>query len=594
MTMEMVKLTINDREVQAPVGSTVLQAAQLTGIDIPTLCHHPALKPAGSCRICVVEIKGQRVLQTACTFPVMEGMEVQTETPRVVAARKLVMDLLFSERNHYCPYCEISGSCELQSLGYRCGLDHWVYPTYLNSFPVDATHKYLLMDHNRCVLCGRCIRACSELVANHTLGLRQRGAKSMIHADMGLPWAESTCVSCGTCAQVCPTGTLTDKRSAYTGRNDQVLYTPSACGQCSLGCGMKIVTRNDSVLRLEGDWEAEPNGGLLCEKGRFVPLFDRRERLTNPRIRRNGRLDTASWEEAITCVAERLRGAKNGALGALTTSRATNEALFLLGRIFRETLQATNISLLQEASCVKIAERAGSFSDLALADLIVVAGADPLKDQPVAAFLVKRRVDEGGRLILVGDGDNGLAPLANMVTAPEEIGRAVEIAGRAETPVVLYGAGLTAAQVKALHALAGKAAFIALEPGGNTRAAKASGLEGTFDPAAAGVLYVLLGEQDGDGADPIDRIGREVFLIVQASHASALTARADVVLPMALWSERSGSLTNTEGRVLPLRRAVEPAGEAKADWEILAQLAKKLGLNIGASLDEVAAASRKA
>lgn len=594
MTMEMVKLTINGRDGEAPAGSTILQAAQRMGIDIPTLCHHAALKPAGACRICVVEVKGQRVLQTACTFPVTEGMEVQTESPRVTGARKLVVDLLFSERNHYCPYCEMSGSCELQSLGYRHGLNHWVYPTYLNAFPVDASHRYLLMEHNRCVLCGRCIRACGELVANHTLGLRQRGAKSMIHADVGIPWGESTCVSCGTCAQVCPTGTLTDKRSAYMGRNDQVTYVPSACSQCSLGCGMKIVTRNDSVLRLEGDWEAEPNGGLLCEKGRFAPLFDQRVRLTQPLIRRNGRLDAASWEEALACVAERLRGAKDGALGALTTSQATNEALYLAGRIFRETLQATNLSLLQETSCAAIIEREGSFADLFSADLVVLAGADPLKDQPVAAFLVKRRVDEGARLVLVGDEENGLAPFASMIVAPEEIDRAVEIAGRAEAPFVLYGAGLTTAQSEALKGLAGKASFIALEPGGNTRAAKASGLDGTFDPAAAKVLYVLLGEQDGDGADPIDRIGREVFLIVQACHASAVTARADVVLPMALWSERSGSLTNTEGRVLPLRRAVEPAGEAKTDWEILALLAKKLGLNIGASLDEVAAAIRKA
>lgn len=204
--MTMVTISMNGQEVSAPSGSTILQAAKLAGIDIPTLCHHQALVPVGACRICLVEVAGQRSLQTACTFPINSGMQVQTESPRVVSARKLVLDLLFSERNHYCMYCEMSGDCELQNLGYRYGIDHWVYPAYTKPFPVDATHKYILMEHNRCVLCWRCMRACGELVANHTLGLRQRGAETMIHADMNLPFGESSCVSCGTCRQVCPTG----------------------------------------------------------------------------------------------------------------------------------------------------------------------------------------------------------------------------------------------------------------------------------------------------------------------------------------------------------------------------------------------------
>jgi formate dehydrogenase major subunit len=591
--MEMANITINGQAISAPVGSTILQAAMSANIDIPTLCNHRSLRPAGSCRICVVEVRGQRVLQTACTFPITEGMEVETETPRVVGARKLVIDLLFSERNHYCPYCEMSGSCELQSLGYRYGLNHWVYPTYLRPFPVDASHKYLLMEHNRCVLCGRCYRACDELAANHTLGLRQRGAKSMIHADVGIPWGESSCISCGTCAQVCPTGTLTDKRSAYMGRNDQMQYVDSACSQCSMGCGMKIVTRNDRVLRIEGDWDAGFGGGLLCEKGRFAPLFDQRERLTRPLIRKNGRLEAAGWDEALRVAAERIGGGKGGELGVLTSSNATNEALYLAGRLFRDALKTANIGLLNEASSETPAKPGGLFADLAKSDIIVLAGADPVRDQPVASFLLKQNVDAGGRLILVGDEENGLAPFACMIVGMDDIGQAVEVAERAENPLVLYGSGLTGKAAETLKRLEGKAVFIALEPGVNTRAAKAYGLDGQFQPSDAKVLYVLLGEQSGDGADPIGRIGKESFVIAQACYASAVTRRADVVLPMAIWSERAGSLTNTEGRLLKLNRAVEPAGEAKADWEILALLAERLGLKIGSSPDEVAAAIRK-
>jgi formate dehydrogenase major subunit len=168
--MTMANITINGQKISAKAGITVLQAAREAGIDIPTLCDHPALSPVGACRMCIVEIKGQRALQTSCTFPVIEGMEIQTDSKMVTDARKLVLDMIFSERNHFCPYCEMSGSCELQDLGYRYHVDHWVFSTYTKAFPLDATHKYYLMEHNRCVLCGRCIRACDELVANHTLG----------------------------------------------------------------------------------------------------------------------------------------------------------------------------------------------------------------------------------------------------------------------------------------------------------------------------------------------------------------------------------------------------------------------------------------
>ncbi len=591
--MEMAKITINGQAVSAPAGITILQAARQAKIDIPTLCDHPALRPAGSCRICVVEVKGQRVLQTACTFPITSGMEILTESPRVVGARKLILDLLFSERNHYCPYCEMSGSCELQSLGYRYGINHWVYPTYLNAFPVDASHRYLLMEHNRCVLCGRCFRACGELVANHTLGLRQRGARSMIHADLGLPWGESTCVSCGTCAQVCPTGTLIDKRSAYMGRNAQMRYVESACSQCSVGCGMKVVTRNDSVLRLEGDWDTKVSGGLLCQKGRFAPLYDSRERVLRPLVRRDGSQEAAGWEEALRAAAEGLRGGKRD-LGVLASSNATTEALYLTGRLFKETLKAGRIGLLNPAVSEALGKPEGSLADLAGSDLILLAGADPLRDQPVVAFLIKRAVDGGARLVLVGGGEaNGLAPFASMTLTMDGLDQAVQMAERAANPVVLYGAAVPEGAAGALKRLQKKAAFIALEPGVNTRAAKTFGLAGTLQPSGIKALYLLLGEEAGEGAELAGNIDKDAFVVVQSCFVSPLTRRADVVLPMAIWSERSGSLTNTEGRTLQVQRAVDPAGEAKPDWEILALLAERLGVKVGASLEDVAAALRK-
>jgi formate dehydrogenase major subunit len=280
----MVTLTIDGQQVTAEAGQTVLEAAQQAGIHIPTLCHHPALAPVGACRLCLIEISKFQPLYPACAYQVVEGLKVETRSERVEKARRFVLELLFSERNHYCMYCEMSGNCELQDLGYEYGLDHWVYPTYTQRFPVDASREAFIMDHNRCVLCRRCVRACDELVANHTLGMRQRGARTMISADLDVPFGDSSCISCGTCLQVCPTGALIDKRSAFmgVGRNVELERVKSVCSQCSVGCGIEIVTRGGNVLRIDGDWDAAPNRGVLCEKGRFAPLQDGRPRITSP------------------------------------------------------------------------------------------------------------------------------------------------------------------------------------------------------------------------------------------------------------------------------------------------------------------------
>ena len=585
----MVNITMNGQKVSAPPGSTILQAAKQAGIDIPTLCDHPALIPIGACRICVVEVQGQRTLITACTFPITEGMVVETESSQVVSARKFILDMLFSERNHYCPFCEASGDCELQKLGYRYGLDHWIYPTYTKPFPIDASHKHLMMEHGRCVLCGRCERACSDLVANHTLGLRNRGNAAMIHCDADLPWGESSCISCGTCSQVCPTGAIFHRRSSFMGRDVQTEQIKSTCNQCSMGCGTEIITRAGNVLRIQGDWDAKVSGGRLCEYGRFRVLYDERQRVTRPLLRRGGKLEPVSWDEALQAVADRIGRVNAYELGVLTSSNCTNEALYLLGKLFRQELKAANVGLLNTVAPKLIDKPQGSLAEAARSDVILVVGANPVKDQPVLSFLVKRSVDKGARLVVVDGKDNGLAPFASMTLEMSEINKAIEVAERAQQPIVLYGAGVTEEAAGALKKLYGKAAFVALEPGVNTHAAVAFGLANGFRPSTVKVLYALLGEQDCDGKDVLKGIDKNAFIAVQASFISPLTQQADVVLPMTIWSEREGSLTNIEGRVQKVNKAVEPAGEAKPDWEVLSLLAEKLGKRLGASLDEISA-----
>lgn len=585
--MSQVIVTIDNIEVKVRPGTTILAAAKEAGIDIPTLCNHRALSPTGACRVCVVEVEGQRTLQAACVFPVAEGMKIKTDSDRVVKARKLVLDMIFAERNHFCPFCEASGDCELQNLGYRYGIDHWAYETYSKPYPLDATREFFLMDHNRCILCGRCIRACDELVGNHTLGLQQRGTRSMVGADTNTPFGESTCVSCGTCLQVCPTGAIFDGRGSYMGREVQVEHIRSTCSQCSIGCGIEIATRGGNVLRVKGDWDAEVNKGLLCRKGRFERLYDGRKRVKSPLLRQGGRLQEVSWEEALKATAERLKDADAGGVGVLTSSNATNEALFMLSALLGE-IKVTNIGLLNDASAGLSGIRKGALADIAKGDVILVVGADPVRNQPVASFLIKRAVDKGARLIVVDDADNDLACLATMKFGVPEVRKAVDVAARAENPVVIYGERVPPPAVGALEALRQRAVFIALEPGVNTQAAVAFGLKNGFKASAVKTLFVLFGEEQWDGKGvELGEIGKDAFVAVVSSYISPLTDRADVVLPMAIWSERSGTITNVEGRVQKVCAAVDPEGEAKPDWEIISLLARMLGKKIDESPDKM-------
>jgi predicted molibdopterin-dependent oxidoreductase YjgC len=351
---------------------------------------------------------------------------------------------------------------------------------------------------------------------------------------------------------------------------------------------MEIVTRGGNVLKIKSDWDAEVSGGRLCEYGRFDPLYDVRKRITSPMLRLRGKLEPVSWDEALQAVTDRVGKASAKDLGVLASTYSTNEALYLLAKLFREELKATNVGVLNDVA-PKLSEKRGSLADIIISDVILVVGCDPLKDQPVSSFFVKRSVDKGARLIVVDGKDNGLAPFSYMNLEMADISKAIEIAERAAHPVVLYGAGVTDKAATALKKLQGKASFVAIENGVNTRAAAALGLNNGFKPSGVKVLFTLLGEQKMDDEYVSKNVDKKAFVIAQASFVSPLTERADVVLPMAVWSERSGSLTNTEGRVLKVNKAVEPKGEAKPDWEVLSLLANKLGKKLGTSLNEISA-----
>jgi formate dehydrogenase major subunit len=591
-----VNLTINGCAVQARAGQTVYEAAAAAGIRIPVLCHHPRLKPQGACRICLVEIEKQRGLQPSCTFPVTEGMVVRTDTPAVIASRKASLHLIFSERTHYCMFCPASGSgettdCELQRLGYEHGLDCWTYaPNYRKQWPVDASRKFFVMDHGRCILCRRCIRACEEIAANHTLGLTQRGARAMICADDEVPFGESTCVSCGTCLQVCPTGALHDRESAYLGHESQVTRTAATCVSCAMGCGIHAITRDNHLLRVEGDWDA-PNGGLLCAAGRFEVVEPKPARILQPLIKRDGRQIEADWDEALAQVAGKFKEAH--LVAGVASPRLTSESLAAFACFFHDVLESSEVALLQgEVPPLDLGAMA-SLRDVADSDCIALIGGNPGENQKVLRHLVRRALDNGARLLIVNDESTDLDPWAELHLDLEDISfhaaspfeklrttyhlrvsgvlqlrKAMEPAQR---PVLLYGSGLSSTVYAALRSLPEKARFLPLVKGANAVGAARLGLDSR--PVRGDALYVLLGDDLPDG----QALPQSEFSVVQAACRSPWTDAADVVLPSPTWAEQRGHIINLEGRRLPVVPLLQAPASVQAHLQTFVKLAERMG-----------------
>ncbi|MCE0521809.1 MAG: bidirectional hydrogenase complex protein HoxU [Methylacidiphilales bacterium] len=205
-------LTIDDKPVSADENETILQAASDAGIKIPTLCHLEGLSDVGACRLCLTEVAGSNKLLPACVTKVAEGMEVKTNSERLRKYRLMILELLFAERNHICAVCVANRHCDLQNLAAAHGMTHVRFPYQYPNVPVDASHDWFVMDHNRCILCTRCVRVCDEIEGAHTWDVMGRGANSRVITDLNQPWGESeTCTSCSKCVQVCPTGALSSK-----------------------------------------------------------------------------------------------------------------------------------------------------------------------------------------------------------------------------------------------------------------------------------------------------------------------------------------------------------------------------------------------
>lgn len=625
----MYHLKIDDKEIDVPKGTTVLNAARIAEIDIPTLCDHPNLEPYGGCRLCLVEVEGARTLQPSCTLPVVNDMVVHTKTEKVKTARKFVLSMLFSERNHFCPFCQVSGGdCELQNAAYNEDMTHWPLQPNWQPFEVDASHPYFILDHNRCILCHRCVRACGELVGNYTLGMEERGSKTLLVADLGIPLGSSSCISCGTCVQICPTGALIDRWSAYRGHESDVTRTESICVGCSIGCGIEVISRNNNFIRVDGNWDADINKGVLCEIGRFYPLDEKRERIATPLVRKNGTLKAATWEEALTLISEKFTpfiGKKDDGVAAIASTRLPAEALFSFKQLFSDNFGSLMVTSTEEGRYTSVISDLavnsgifeGTLQDLEKADAILTIGTDLTKDHQLAGFFVKRLIGSGTKVIPVSyqaGGMDAFTPYSTVISkknalafvqaleslisgqlvdsqnqltelSHSDIQKLADLLLNAKNAAIVFGTDFEAKQLDTiLNILVNiskkvNARIISFKGNANSLAASQFGLEKPFKINGHKAAYIALGDEE-PSQTLLQKVENSPYLVVQASYHSSLTAKADVVFPVTNWLEQEGHYVNANGKIQMANRTIIPSEEFRSNLDVLNLISEKLDFSI--------------
>jgi formate dehydrogenase major subunit len=413
-----VNLTIDGVSVSVPEGTSVMHAASLSGVTVPKLCATDSLEPFGSCRLCLVEIEGRRGYPASCTTPVAEGIKVHTQTPKLADIRRGVMELYISDHPLDCLTCATNGDCELQDMAGAVGLRDVRYgyegENHLKSVK-DTSNPYFTFDPSKCIVCSRCVRACEEVQGTFALTIQGRGFDSKVSAG-NKDFKDSECVSCGACVQACPTATLIENTIIEAGVPEHSVTT--TCAYCGVGCSFHAEMKGEEVVRMTPNKDGGANHGHSCVKGRFAWGYaTHKDRITTPMIRKSihDPWEKVTWDVAINYAAIEIQRIQKkygrDSVGAISSSRCTNEEVYVVQKLVRAALGNNNVD-----TCARVChsptgyglkqtlgESAGTqnFDSVMHSDVIMIIGANPTDGHPVFASQMKRRLREGAKLIIV-------------------------------------------------------------------------------------------------------------------------------------------------------------------------------------------------
>ncbi len=614
---DLIHLTIDGKAVQAAPGTLLINAARQVGIEIPSFCYYDGLSQPAACRMCLVEVEKTPKLQVACTLPVGEGMVVHTGSPVVHEARRGTVEFLLTNHPLDCPVCDKGGECELQDMTFSYGMGESRFLEQKQHFDEEQWSPVVFYDKPRCILCYRCVRICDEGMGVKALGVGNRGSVSIIEPNK---LDHLDCDECGMCIDICPVGALTSGTYRYKTRPWEMKHVGTICTHCADGCKTTLGVRNNEIIRGNNRDRSGLNGEFLCIKGRYAADFvNSPERLQSPMIRRNGKLEPASWSEALSAAAAKLNEVKasGGNFGVIGSNHTSNEESYFLQKFAREILGTNNIDHHRTGDVATLLDALSgrqetgkqdalaSTADLYDHKAILIISSDLSQQHPFLAFQIRanyRHHDAHVYTVTPGPVREQSIAVRSIITVPgRELADVESLREQLKNEtelVIVFGDTIKGNAIRTLVAFGDSLGipvkYVCLVDYSNSRGAADMGLSPDLGPgyqpvAGHGLAYdEILAASSLDvlwvvGANPLKHTALatgNTFVIVQDLFLTETAARADILLPAASAYEKHGTVTNVCGEVQRLKGGVQVMG-AKPDLEIFGLLAKEMGANIG-------------
>ena len=602
----MVKVLVDGTPVDVPAGSSALQACEAAGKEIPRFCYHERLSVAGNCRMCLVQVVRAPKLVASCGFPVAEGMQILTDTDVVRRARRAVMEFLLINHPLDCPICDQGGECDLQDQAYGYGSGVSRYQEAKRAVTDKELGPLVKTVMTRCIQCSRCVRFSTEVAGTPELGIVSRGENAEVTT-----YVEKALTSelSGNLIDICPVGALTAKPTAFRARSWEYKKTDSIDVMDAVGTNIQIQARGAEVMRIVPRINDEVNEEWLSDKGRFSVDGLKKRRLDHPWVRVHGKLHKASWQDTLVSMARRFEGVSGDRIGAIAGDLCDVESLCALKDLMT-ALGSSHTDCRQDGAWYDMRSRSGYLFNSGItgideADALLLIGSIPRHEAPVLNARIRKQYLHKGR---------GGFPVASIGALPVDLTYNVDVLGEgpevltrlldgseafaevlktAKRPMIILGHGaLTRPDAQAVYEatlqLAHQTGVITQDWNGlnilHTAASRVGALDIGFVPGSRGfavtnmlrggveILWLL-------GADdfPLDKISKDTFVIYQGHHGDAAAARADIILPGAAYTEKSGTYVNTAGEVQRALRAVFPPGQAREDWQIIRAFSEVAG-----------------